>query len=178
MKNKLNLVVIQLPQDLNKEISTIRDTGFKQTKNPSFKMMDPYLMLGLYNGNKLPQYICNLNKPLDIDCKANLDNQLLYFSLKNAESLIELKRDLKIIDFEKLSKALVCNKHFPLDMILKEDKYPLIFLASNFTTKTTAYNLKSDYQIKDVRLNLLEVEFNDLGINYSVLDYRHLSNDK
>ncbi|MBK5201237.1 MAG: hypothetical protein JJE21_06860 [Spirochaetaceae bacterium] len=179
MKNQINLLVIQIPQDLNKEINNIRNKSFTKTGNPSFKMLEPCLLLGIYKNNKLPKHIDKISQPILINKNAQCEDELLYFPVYNENGIINLKQNFILNELDLPLDKKICNKFLPLEKLLMENKYPIIFLASNVKNKeTNSYNLKKNYKINDIRLNLLNVKFTELGIIYSLLDYRHLSNCK
>lgn len=171
MKKQINLLVIQIPQALNAEINKIRNKGFTKTGNPSFKMLEPYLILGIYEYDKFPKHINKLSQTIHIQKKAQCSEGLLYFQVDNKKNIID---ELNLPLDENIYENLI-----PLEKLFSKNKYPLIFLASDIDTKeTNSYNLNQDYEINDIRLNLLNIKFTDLGIIYSLLDYRHLSNCK
>lgn len=174
MKNKINLLVMQIPQDLIQEINQIRNKGFKISGNPTFKILDPYLILGIYNDSKLPIDIGYSHEDIIINKKAQIENGVLYYKIDNKNCIKDLIKDLN-------SKVEVIeeNKYLPLAELLYKDKFPLILLASSFNDENLSlYDLKKNYLIKDLRLNILKIEFDDLGIIYSISDYRHLSKCK
>lgn len=169
--NECILLTIKIKDDLQKSINTIRHRGFKKTGNPSFRIFDNSLILGLYDGDKLPPNIKLPNKDIIITKRVNLVDDILYYSIEEDFPLLEDKL-IKNVALNKYN-----NKYFPLSTIVNKGLNPLIYIANNIKSNPCSYNLNKSFIINDFKIELIKVQLEDRGITYSTIDYRHLQNN-
>jgi hypothetical protein len=167
--NECILLTIKIKDDLKKTINTIRNKEFKKTGNPSFRIFNNSLILGLYNGEKLPQNIELPDNKITIKSSAYLVEGILYYGIENDFALLKDKINSKV-DFTLL------NKYFPLSTIINKELNPLIYLANNIEVNHSSYNLNESYILDDFKIELIKVHIGNCGITYSIVDYRHLQN--
>jgi hypothetical protein len=169
--NECILLTIKIKDDLQKTINNIRKREFTKTGNPSFKFFNNSLVLGLYNGNKLPSYIELPNRSIIINKKVNLQDGILYYTLNNSFSLLSEK----IIN--KKDFTFPNNKYFPLANIINKELTPFIYLGNNANSNPCSYNLNKSYILDDFKIELVKIRLEESSITYSIVDYRHLKNN-
>lgn len=176
MKNsEFNLLTIKLNQDLYKEINKSRGRGFKKEGNPTFKIFDECLIVGIFKEDKLPPTIEYPKSIIEIDKRVRIKDSILHYGLTDdldllSSSLINIKDERYLNSFDD-------NIYFPIKAATANNLLPMIYLASDYKMNPSAYNLKMPYLISDIRLELLKINSTELGITWSLLDYRHLQKD-
>jgi hypothetical protein len=160
-----------MKDDFQKSINTIRNRGFKNTGNPSFRIFNNSLIIGIYKGNRLPSYIETPKESIIIDKKVNLVDGILYFKIDSTFSLLS-ENIAKIED-----KTIVANKYFPLSTLISKNLTPSVYLANNIQKAPFLYNLNKSFVIDDFKIELIKVQLQENGITYSIIDSCHLQND-
>lgn len=171
--DKVKLFTLSLPYEIETQIKKFRNNHFKIEANPSFKILDSQLILGITSLKKIPKNLPIPESNYVVDFKTTyLDNILFLKSSKN-------------LDFEKnliLTKEQTysVNNIFPLNSI--KIHTPLIYLANDinhYTLERKEQRLFNEkININDFKINLLEINIEDKTISCKYLDSLHLSKDK
>jgi hypothetical protein len=176
MKNsEFNLLTIKLNQDLYKEINKSRCRGFKKEGNPTFKIFDECLIVGIFKDDKLPSTIEYPKSIIEIDKRVRLESSILHYGLTDELDL--LSSSLISVEDEFFLSSFKDNIYFPIKTFVRNNLFPMIYLASDYKMNPSSYNLKTPYCINDIRLELLKINSTELGITWSLIDYRHLQKD-
>lgn len=169
--NEYNLLTIKMKDDFQKSINTIRNRGFKNTGNPSFRIFNNSLIIGIYKEDRLPSYIETPKDSIIINKKVNLVDGILYFGIDSTFSLLSEN----ISKFK--DKSIATNKYFPLSTLIGKNLTPAVYLANNIDKDPFLYNLNKSFIIDDFKIELIKVQLQKNGITYSIIDSCHLQNN-
>lgn len=172
INNEYKLLTLKINENLNKSINALKNNEFSKTGNPSFKIFNNSLILGLYNGKKLPPYIEFDNHSIKINKRVNNVESVFYYNIEGTSNLLKDSIDNTYnCDYQE-------NSFFPLKTIIKNKLFPLIFLGYGKCSNISSLNLTNTQPIDDFKIELIKVKLTPESVIYSVIDYRHLKNGK
>lgn len=160
---KINLYTLEIPEYLKTQLSFNRNKAFKDTGDPSFKVFDPQIILGITNDIKIKDKILYPSSYFTINKEIAYNNQFSYIKVNVSKLFLNSLNLIKVEDTFKL---------FPYNSISKIS--PIIYIGSQPSIKCLNKNVDLD----DYRINLIETKFCDNYFEWKIINSKHLSKDK
>lgn len=165
---KSNYITIDILDSDLKYIKNLKKSLYKISNDPSFNIFPCLTIIGKTRLNSFKNTNINIIKPyIEFEKQISNNNNCTFINSINNEFINELITSLKLERIENHK-----SKYFSLSS--EKMHFPIILLGNNT-------NFNKDIKkivIKDIRLNIIEIEENNNFISYKNLSSIHLSMDK